>query len=227
MNLGLTRLVPAAFLCAACLFLHSVYAIGPVLPIEIVPDEEERGWEVAIQVDARQARIKKIERQIYSQGEKLQEEPAEPMYEKQSEDSGRLTAKLSLRSKQLEALKPGTYAQNLVIEGEWLPEGSGKPLHIERWFYFVLKDGRLERISAEQYDALADPADVTIDSQGRQRLLNKGHESKESRPETKGKSSQAVPLGRFGGAVEEYVPDGDAKSAEVSEEQDRSEAQED
>ena len=226
MNPCLTRLLLAALFCAACLFLHSVHAIGPVLPIEIVPDDEERGWEIAIQVDTRQARINKIERQIYSRGEQLQEEAVEPTYDKQSEVSERLTGKLSLRSKQLESLKPGTYAQKLVIEGEWLPEGSAKPLHIERWFYFVLRDGHVERISAEQYDALADPADVTIDSQGRQRLLNKGYESKESPPEAKGKSSQAVPLGRFGGAVEEYVPNGDA-AAKTSAEQDRSEAEED
>lgn len=223
-----TRPLLATLACVACFILQTARGIGPTLPIELAAHDEEHGWEVTLRVDTRQARVVKIERQLYSRGEQLRSEPIEPKYEKQTAgDRASATATLSLRSKEMETLKPGAYAQRLVIEGQWLPEGSAKPLHIERWFYFVVKERGIERIDAKQYDNITDRGDVTIDSHGRQSLLNQGHESKGEPTAAKSKPSEATPLGRLGGAVEEDVPELRPKSAKYTGKQDQSETQED
>jgi hypothetical protein len=183
------------------------YAIGPSLPLEFEDQLEQRDpWKVVLRIDPEQIRLVRVERQVYANGKRVLTEPIEPYIERPAQDRQETRAVLPLRDKNIEGLASGAYAQKIVVEGRWLTAGANKPLYLQRWFYFVVKEGYLQAIDLDHYSSLVDQADVTIDSAGRQALVHRGLDIKTAVPLPQTKASFAVPVGQLGGAVQERPP---------------------
>ena len=80
-------------------------------------------------------------------------------------------------------------------------------------------------LSLEEYSALADPAETEIDSKGHKVLVHVGIALKDKVPLPKTKKSLAIPLGRFGGLLEERPKD--VKPRYIKPKEDKSEIDED
>jgi hypothetical protein len=192
------------------------YAIGPTLPLAFEDVDEQDPEKVVLRVDPRQIRLEKIERHLYSNGERLKIEVIDRDHEKQREKDGnkessddRGTFKkliVPFRFKGIEELKPGLYAQKIVIEGRWMLPDAAKPLFLQRWLYFMVKDGHVAPVDLEKYSNMVDRAEVTISSTGKQALVHGGRDFKSEVPLPKTKSGSAIPLGQLGGALEERLP---------------------
>jgi hypothetical protein len=223
---GWTKLLFVLLALALTLSVQISYAIGPTLPLDFEDELEQRdAWRVVLRIDPRQIRLERVERQLYVNGKKLRAEPIDPYVEKPSDERTENSSAvlLSLKFKGIESLPSGVYAQKIFAEGRWLKEGSNKPLYVQRWFYFMVREGYVRRIDLEQYSGLTDQVEVTFDSRGRQTLIHRGIELKAAVPLPQTKATFAVPVGAFGGAVPERPPR-DIKR--VAQEIDRSEVNE-
>jgi hypothetical protein len=185
------------------------YAIGPTLPIRFVDLPEFRDpWAVQLQVDPQRIRVLRIQRLAYVDGELVETEQIDTKYEPQANrESVELTAHLPLRFKAMEELKQRrTFTEQIIVEGQWTKQDTGKPLVIQRWFYFLVRGGKLERVDMETYSNFTDRAEMSIDSRGKLTLVHAGRDLKGPVPLSETKKSFAVSLGRLGGAVQEDVP---------------------
>ncbi len=190
------------------------YAIGPTLPIRFVDFPEFKDpWMVQLQVDAERIRVLRIQRLVYVDGERVETEQIDAKYERQSNrEYEELSAQLPLRFKAMEEFKQRrAFAEQIVVEGQWTKQSAGKPLVIERWFYFLARGGKLERVDMETYSNFTDRAETSMDSRGKLALVHAGRDVKGSVPLSETKKSFAVPLGRLGGAVQENVPSGEKR----------------
>lgn len=185
------------------------HAIGPTLPLRFEDLPESRDpWVVDLLVDPEQIRVVRIERQVYADGERLRVEPIEATYESPPvNDHVEVRALLPLRFKEIEELKQKrAFAQKIIVEGQWLKEPSAKPLHLQRWFYFITEGDTIRRVDLEEYSRFTDRAEADTDSRGRQGLVHRGRDLKTAIPLPETKGTPAIPIGPLGGAIEERVP---------------------
>lgn len=186
------------------------HAIGPTLPLafddRIDPKEP---WLAQLRVDHAQIKDVKIERQIYRRGEPLRAERLEMPRDTPAQ------IPLMLRFKGIEDLAPDAYAQKITAEGQWALPGKNKPLHVERWFYFVVKKGEVTRIDAEEYGKITDPSEYGVGPDGQKIPINSGGGVKGKVPLQRTKSTPAVPLGRLGGIREESPPGAPSKAKQT------------
>ncbi|MBT9612218.1 MAG: hypothetical protein IV108_03010 [Burkholderiales bacterium] len=177
------------------------HAIGPTLPLafddQIDPKEP---WLAQLRVDHEQIKDVKIERQIFRRGEPLRAERLELPRDVAAQ------VPLTLRFKGIEDLTPGAYAQKITAEGQWALPGKNKPLHVEQWFYFVVKKGEVARIDAEEYGKINDPSEYGAGPDGQKVPVSSGGGVKGKVPLQRTKSMPAVPLGRLGEILEESPP---------------------
>src|SRR4030095_5795392 len=79
-------------------------------------------------------------------------------------------------------------------------------LFVQRWFYFLVRDGKLDRADAAAYSQVVDVPETAIDSNGRRSPVNTGRDVKDAVPLPNTKGTAAIPVGPRGGAIEERVP---------------------
>lgn len=201
------------------------YAIGPTLPLafddRIDPKEP---WLTQLRVDHEQIKDVKIERQIFRRGEPLRAERMEMPRDVATQSATPAQVPLTLRFKGIEDLAPGAYAQKITAEGQWALPGRNKPLHVEQWFYFVVKKGEVARIDAEEYGRINDPSEYSVGPDGQKIPINSGGGVKGKVPLQRTKSTPAVPLGRLGEILEESPRGAPSKARQTD--QDKSEINE-
>jgi hypothetical protein len=185
------------------------HAIGPTLPLSFEDLPESRDpWVVDLLVDPEQIRVVRIERQVYADGERLWVEPIEVTYESPPvNDHVEARARLPLHFKEMEELKQRrVFAQKIIVEGQWLKEPAAKPLHLQRWFYFVAEGDTIRRVDLEEYSRFTDRAEADTNSRGRQSLVHRGRDLKTAIPLPETKGTPAISVGPLEGAMEERVP---------------------
>lgn len=218
---------PAAFLSFLLALTLSplAHAIGPTLPLTFDDRFDPKApWMAQLRVDRAQIKDVTIERQIFRHGEQVRTERLEMPRDAATQGATSSQVPLMLRFKGIEDLAPDAYAQKFIAEGQWAMPGKNKPLHIERWFYFVVKKGEIARIDAEEYSKLTDPSEYSAGPDGQKLSISRGGGAKGKVPLQRSKSMLAIPLGRLGEIAEESPPGAPSKVQRV--EPDKSEINE-
>ena len=89
-------------------------------------------------------------------------------------------------------LKNGAYAQRIVVESRWRNKENNPPLHIERWFYFQVRDKSIVPLSPEDYERLTDSPRKGSAAPGTVERVYLGGDRAEATPLSKTMRSQAV-----------------------------------
>ena len=185
-------------------------AVGPDEPVRFDTDPEADPWAIRLLVDERHQSALKIEVQVYQNGEPLRVGArALKVSRRQFAATDRddtLSLRLSLKADELADLKPGVYAQKVVVSTERQDLPSSKPLRLQRWQYFVVKDSRVYSISMERYSALTDPSAIDIGPDDREIPVHVGRAETLPMSLEKTKGSEAIPVGRQSGLRQEEVP---------------------
>jgi hypothetical protein len=223
-----------SLLLAAIMVAPVAFARAPDLPLRFDDDPVGKDpWVLRLFVEPGEVRDIKIERQLFRSGERLRIEAIatepQPMQEEGQDGRKTLVALLPLRFEALKSLEPGAYAQRIIVEGRWSGDPDARPIHIERWIYFLAEKEGARRLSLEEYSALADPADIAIDPLGREIAVHRAGGLKAQVPLDKTEGRPAIPLGRVGGLPQEEVERRDEKGLKMegAVPQDRSEVGED
>jgi hypothetical protein len=188
---------------------RAAQATGPDLPLAFVEEPEAKDpWTLVLALDPREVTDVAVERVLYLRGTPTRTEIVEIKPGAATGDRGAALVPLPLRFPGIERLQPGVYAEKIVMEGRWAPgRGGVHPLRVERWIYFRVDRGRVERLSIEEYSAIADPPDVARDAGGGAALIHRGGDTKTDVPLDKTRGTPAAPLGRLGGVPEEPIRD--------------------
>lgn len=195
---------------ACALVASPVSAVGPDEPVRFDADPKVNPWVVTLLVDKRHQSALKIEVQVYQNGEPLQvgardlKVPRRQFSPTERDDT--LSLQLSLKTDELPGLKPGVYAQKLVVRVKRQDAPSSKPLRLQRWQYFVVKDSNVHPISMERYSALTDPSAIDTDPDGREISVHLGRGETLSMSLENTKASEAIPVGRQSGLRQEEIP---------------------
>src|SRR4030095_9556367 len=113
-------------------------------------------WVTTIRIDQSKVEQPRITREVFRGGERLSTEPIRP--EPAEAAKGQVARiEVQLRSAATTGLKPGAYAQRIVVEAHWMNRETREVLHIERWYYFSARNDELVRLSPEEYERLSDP----------------------------------------------------------------------
>ena len=190
----------SVLLIMSALLAVSAGAIGPNLPLVFVEPPRDP-WILTVQIDPELVSDVRIEQALYGRGE-LQERRA-PQIKPQTTREGKQSLDVKLQWPSFRSLKPGTYAQKVIAQGNWRIEGDNKPLSIERWIYFVVERGkRPQRISAEEYERSADPTETAGDARA-----YVGASETTAVPLQRTPSMKAVPVDARSGIAEELPPE--------------------
>lgn len=173
------------------------------LPLRFDVPTDEKEWTVNCVVDRAQISEVRLRIQLYSNGDLLSEESRELTFTpaKQKGNTGEVleSASIELRSKAVEELPPGYYAQKLTLQGKYKGSSSSRPLIVQQWFHFQKEAIGLKKLSLEEYSRSTDPNTEATDANGVKTNIHGGADIKGDTAIDKTKSSNALPLGRLGG----------------------------
>lgn len=182
--------------------LDGVSATEPEPPILILVDEKdgERGWLAHLSIDLKQAGKVQAHRQVYRDGEPLFEERLSAEEGRFDQERERLLVKIPLAFEKMRKLEDGAYAQRIRVIAVWADEReTKKPIEEERWFHFLMRDGKPHRLSVKEYSRIVDPPKQDIGIGGEPLVVRVGRDRKEEISADKDERSEAMPLGRAGG----------------------------
>lgn len=155
-------------------------ATGPTLPLRFddASGVEPSGdaWSVRVLVDPEQIGAVRVRREVYADGRQVRVEPVATRAERPATGVRRVAGiRLPLHFRGMADLgRTPAFAQKIVLEGQWLQQPSAQPLRVQRWFYFVVRDGEIAPVGREEYARVTDPAEPAGDSRGKAVVVQRG-----------------------------------------------------
>jgi hypothetical protein len=202
-------------------------AIGPTLPLQFEDERYAgRNWYTAVRVDLAQLAPPTITREIYRSGERVADEKLPVKLPARQKDEGPQRVELSLRPKSMSRLKDGAYAQRVVVESSWRNKENKAPLHIERWFYFQVRDKSIVPLSPEEYERLTDSQRKDTATQNAVERVYLGGGLTEATPLSRTTRMPAIRADSVDTINEEQLPAAAKAAASQDEKPDRSEESE-
>lgn len=189
-------------------------AVGPHTPVRFDTDPEQDPWTLTLLTDERHRSALRIEVHVYQDGEPVSRRELKLSRRQfaRSDRDDTLSARLSLKSDELAKLKPGIYAQKAIVTVDRQDAPSLRPMRIQRWQYFIVKDYGVYPISMARYSALTDPSQMMIGHDGREEPVHIGRAEKLEVSLEKTERSEAIPLGRQSGLRQELIRDDPRKA---------------
>lgn len=152
------------------LFSHSL-AIGPDLPLTI--DEDIAEGVILLSYDPEVLGDVEAFRQIYFLGDLI--ERLDIVVEPSDRDEGRLVVSAPWTTDGMAAFEPGAYAQKIIVQGVWRPQGEeASLLSVERWTYFEVSEERSRPLTLKEYSSLTESLELLPDEQGERMPMFRG-----------------------------------------------------